>query len=457
MFLLYYYVYLSCLQEILPTLEDLHFPPEWRTLFNTAGVPQAALDDVDSTRTLIGIVTRTLDKMERPVDVPALKLYDSDDDDDNANGMNKFSNGGHLKAMDWETDDSDSDNDSFRQLQQEVLEAAAQYRGAVGTSRSVHKLADGLASRRDGLLSPSSSSSHSQWPHGQATMSSRSEKTSAKSRDPESQSARSNKDQGSVSTRSNRGYGLNADVNLSSNGGQIVESPRLLPEGQRSSFDDLVTNAMLATVVRSSPHLENLSAGSIKQRILSSGSKSARSAHTTKSPALVDGNLRRSFPDSELRFAQSDSHVQNIVDNNVQRVVDSHVEKLPPPPPPPPPPFVPPLDMSLLISPPPPQIPDFISEVSIASFQKPNKPAGHLEVIPSAELVLSNAKQPPVASHQSTEFDLRSSMLIEQKSKLRSTEQPHPNQLTDLSAINQDIFNSIAEVIRKVGNLMNIV
>ena len=47
-------------QDILPELDQLHLPSEWRTLFSAAGVPASALDDIQSTRTLINIVTHTV-------------------------------------------------------------------------------------------------------------------------------------------------------------------------------------------------------------------------------------------------------------------------------------------------------------------------------------------------------------------------------------------------------------
>lgn len=42
-------------------LENLAFPPAWRELFQKAGVPDSALQDVKSTRTIISLVTGTLD------------------------------------------------------------------------------------------------------------------------------------------------------------------------------------------------------------------------------------------------------------------------------------------------------------------------------------------------------------------------------------------------------------
>lgn len=42
----------------------MHFPAEWRSLFSAAGIPQSALDDVESTRTLIDIITNSIDQLE---------------------------------------------------------------------------------------------------------------------------------------------------------------------------------------------------------------------------------------------------------------------------------------------------------------------------------------------------------------------------------------------------------
>ncbi|XP_053399085.1 uncharacterized protein LOC123558283 [Mercenaria mercenaria] len=48
-------------KDILQILENLAFPPAWRELFQKAGVPESALQDVQSTRTIISLVTGTLD------------------------------------------------------------------------------------------------------------------------------------------------------------------------------------------------------------------------------------------------------------------------------------------------------------------------------------------------------------------------------------------------------------
>jgi hypothetical protein len=66
------------LQEILVSLGDLHFPHEWRLLFNAAGITNHLLENVESTRTLISIVTDTVDR--RPFGVPTLDLIDLEDE-----------------------------------------------------------------------------------------------------------------------------------------------------------------------------------------------------------------------------------------------------------------------------------------------------------------------------------------------------------------------------------------
>ena len=42
-------------------LDELHFPTEWRELFKVAGVPRSALQDIQSSRTLINIVTNNIE------------------------------------------------------------------------------------------------------------------------------------------------------------------------------------------------------------------------------------------------------------------------------------------------------------------------------------------------------------------------------------------------------------
>ncbi|KAK3099351.1 hypothetical protein FSP39_003147 [Pinctada imbricata] len=48
-------------KEILHHLENMAFPPDWQALLKEAGVPPVALEDVQSTRTIISLVNNTLD------------------------------------------------------------------------------------------------------------------------------------------------------------------------------------------------------------------------------------------------------------------------------------------------------------------------------------------------------------------------------------------------------------
>ena len=77
-----HYIKLSlCLQSILQSLDELHFPPEWRSLFSAAGVPDSTLDDIRSTRTLISLVSQSVEPQgDRPCGVPPLQLNDDSDD-----------------------------------------------------------------------------------------------------------------------------------------------------------------------------------------------------------------------------------------------------------------------------------------------------------------------------------------------------------------------------------------
>ena len=71
-----------CSQNILQSLDELHFPPEWRSLFSAAGVPDSTLDDIRSTRTLISLVSQSVELQgDRPCGVPPLQLGDDDSDD----------------------------------------------------------------------------------------------------------------------------------------------------------------------------------------------------------------------------------------------------------------------------------------------------------------------------------------------------------------------------------------
>ena len=77
-------------QSILDSLDELLFPPEWRSLFTAAGLPDSTLDDVGSTRILISLVSQVMAPQgDRPSGVPPLQL--SDDSDDEASSRSKNS------------------------------------------------------------------------------------------------------------------------------------------------------------------------------------------------------------------------------------------------------------------------------------------------------------------------------------------------------------------------------
>ncbi len=118
---------LPWLQAILEQLDTLHLPLEWRNLFATAGVPQGALDDVASTRTLIALVSTHVEyeqepNTERPPGVPKLTLVDSDEErkaaklhvgllhdsdssDSDTGTVSDSHNGEADDEVEWETED----------------------------------------------------------------------------------------------------------------------------------------------------------------------------------------------------------------------------------------------------------------------------------------------------------------------------------------------------------------
>ncbi|XP_033743145.1 probable serine/threonine-protein kinase DDB_G0268876 [Pecten maximus] len=61
-------------KDILTQLEDMTFPSEWQDLFREAGVPPEALEDVHSTRTLISLVTNSLDTANAKSLIEDIKL-----------------------------------------------------------------------------------------------------------------------------------------------------------------------------------------------------------------------------------------------------------------------------------------------------------------------------------------------------------------------------------------------
>ena len=95
----------------MPALEELHFPQEWRTLFSAAGIPREALENVESTRTLINIVTETIEKTAKPSDVPCLNLLDMEMDARvKVKGLDDFL----MQDSTSEEDDLESKNESSR-------------------------------------------------------------------------------------------------------------------------------------------------------------------------------------------------------------------------------------------------------------------------------------------------------------------------------------------------------
>ncbi|XP_069130522.1 uncharacterized protein [Argopecten irradians] len=82
-------------KEILTQLEDMTFPSEWQDLFRAAGVPPEALEDVHSTRTLISLVTNSLDTADAKSLIEDIKLKRSfgtySESDDRPNTSNQRS------------------------------------------------------------------------------------------------------------------------------------------------------------------------------------------------------------------------------------------------------------------------------------------------------------------------------------------------------------------------------
>ncbi|XP_021360200.1 uncharacterized protein LOC110454806 [Mizuhopecten yessoensis] len=61
-------------KEILTQLENMTFPSEWQDLFREAGVPPEALEDIHSARTIISLVTNSLDTANAKILIEDMKL-----------------------------------------------------------------------------------------------------------------------------------------------------------------------------------------------------------------------------------------------------------------------------------------------------------------------------------------------------------------------------------------------
>ena len=83
-----------------------------------------------------------------------------------------------------------------------------------------------------------------------------------------------------------------------------------------------------------------------------------------------------------------------------------------------------------------------------------------IPVAPVPPPLVSFMEPPPAASHQrapvedrGADFELRASMLMEQKRRLQPTDQPHPSQLCDVSDLPASQVDDLALALRQASAL----
>lgn len=124
-------------------------------------------------------------------------------------------------------------------------------------------------------------------------------------------------------------------------------------------------------------------------------------------------------------------------------------------------PSVPPLRMSLLDDDQPREEPDPELLKPISFLDELKKGAESLK--PKIQAADNNTENGPKHSQKDAQeskksavTEIRASQLVRQKQQLRTTFQPHPNQLQSLKEVNQNQIDSLAALLRKVSSILNV-
>ncbi|XP_067663814.1 uncharacterized protein [Haliotis asinina] len=378
-------------KEVLSTLESLSFPPDWRALFQQAGVPQEALEDVQSTRNIISLVTSTLE---------STKLASLLDVTTQAQGQGELSDVSESESSEIEEDldeSSDMSDDSLESEEKDNSDDNTPVCSRVTSARSNQE------HKRDILLSGQDVASFSS-----SSLTKKIEKLSLESVEDETDVKDSDHDKTPVS-----------------------------PQVKPCQID--IKTALLQEISKTS------TTDSPRQRRRVKDQVGSRRKRQSSSPESAVSKFSELPTPRKSREAWS---FENIPASPTSP--DFPHDHIPPPPAPPPPPPLPPPSNPVKIK-------------SRKEDQQRNKLQN--VVLTPQILEARTQKLKPLKRERDqkkgsvrpriTPKPVRSAMFVvgasdlqKQRGRLKSTQQPHPNQLEDLAQVNGKTLSSIAEILR---------
>ncbi|XP_046561668.1 serine/threonine-protein kinase BCK1/SLK1/SSP31-like [Haliotis rubra] len=376
-------------KEVLSTLESLSFPPDWRALFQQAGVPQEALEDVQSTRNIISLVTSTLEstKLASLLDVTA-------------QGQGELSDVSESGSSDIEEDldeSSDMSDDSLESEEKDNSDDNTPVCSRVTSARSNREHKQEILSSGQEVASVSSSS-----------LTKKIEKLSLESVEDESEVRDSDHDKIQVSSRTKPT--------------QIDLKATLLQEISKTSTSD-------------SPRQRRRDKDQVESR-RKRQSSSPESAVSKFSELPTPRKSREAWSFEDIPAAPTSPDFPH-----------NHIP--PPPAPPPPPPLPPPSNPVKVKSRKEDQQHNKLQNV-VLTPQILEARTQKLKPLKRDRDQKKGAVRPRITPKpvRSAMFVVGASDLQKQRGRLKPTQQPHPNQLEDLAQVNGKTLSSIAEILR---------
>ncbi|XP_002740778.1 uncharacterized protein LOC100372099 [Saccoglossus kowalevskii] len=372
-------------KDILISLEGLSFPPEWRDLFAAAGIPREAMNDVQSARSIIELVNKSVELSDKELMtsvrvVPKLDLQLSMDDN-----IIPCLDGQHVYQMndsmsedeDWNVKSIKESIDEFElKIPQSVLDTMHD-NTAVDEQHHVHLSV--LECNESDLVSERSVIS---------------EQCSVKS---------------ATDVHSDRSGGSGKhSVRFSDIDTHLGELPAA--ESKVLSLKSLVKFDHPASSVQLPKDKVTSEKGDHSSIRFENGKSSPTKGTSPRRPEKIHISETRDSSDKPARLSTAWEKTLPTVQKQPGNI------PLPPP------------------------LPDVARSLAITQGARPKTSHSLKKTHPLRKTLAA-----PAASH----VKIPVSELLKQKAKLKSTDNPHPSQLADLTRISHDKLTSIAEILKK--------
>ncbi|XP_071087310.1 uncharacterized protein [Haliotis cracherodii] len=388
-------------KEVLSTLESLSFPPDWRALFQQAGVPQEALEDVHSTRNIISLVTSTLESSKLASLLDATGQGQGQDQE--MCELSDVSESGSSEMdgdIDEDIDESSDMSDDSLESEEKDNSDDSPVRSRTTSARSLREHKQDITLSGQEMASVSSSS-----------LTRKIEKLSLESVEDEQ------------------------NVNDTDGDDKIPAS------SERKNSQSQLKAALLQETCKTS------ASDSPRQRRRDKDKGSARRGRQSSSPESAVSKFSELPTPRRSREAWISENIPACPTS--PDFPHNHIPPPPAPPPPPPPPL------------PPPPNPVKVKSGKVEPQRKKHQNVVLTPQILEARTQKlkplkrdrdqkKGATRPRITPKpvRSALFVVGASDLQKQRGKLKPTQQPHPNQLEDLAQVNGKTLSSIAEILR---------